>query len=71
VCLCGEIAFFKEFYELFLLIGLRSFSVAGTKFSDIKCQLMNINIDKDKSRLKEFYKMDSREKIEKYFTFHS
>ena len=71
VCLCGEIAFFEEFYELFLLIGLRSFSVAVTKFSDIKCQLMNINIDKDKSRLKEFYKMDSIEKIEKYFAFRS
>ncbi|MDA3792665.1 MAG: phosphoenolpyruvate--protein phosphotransferase [Elusimicrobia bacterium] len=67
VCLCGEIAFFEEFYPLFLQMGLRSFSVAVTKFNDIKCELMNLNIPKNEDMLKDFYKIHSKEKIREYF----
>ena len=67
VCLCGEIAFFEEFYPLFLQLGLRSFSVAVSKFSDIKCELLNLHIPRNKDMLKDFYKIHSRENINKYF----
>lgn len=71
VCLCGEIAFFEEFYPLFLQIGLRSFSVAVSKFSDIKCELLNLNIPNDKDMLKDFYKNHSKEKINEYFSMNA
>jgi len=67
VCLCGEIAFFEEFYPLFLQIGLRSFSVAVAKFSDIKCELLNLHIPGNKDMLKDFYKIHSKESINEYF----
>ncbi len=67
VCLCGEIAFFEEFYPLFLQIGLGSFSVAVSKFSDIKCELLGLQIPKDKNMLKEIYKIHSKEKLNEYF----
>lgn len=67
VCLCGEIAFFEEFYPLFLQVGLRSFSVAVTKFSDIKCELLDLHIPMNKDMLKDFYKIHSKESISEYF----
>ncbi|MFH1415666.1 MAG: phosphoenolpyruvate--protein phosphotransferase [Elusimicrobiota bacterium] len=67
ICLCGEIAFFEEFYPLFLQMGLKSFSVAVSKFSDIKCELLNLHIPRNKDMLKEFYKIHSKESISEYF----
>jgi phosphotransferase system enzyme I (PtsI) len=65
VCLCGEIASFEEFYPLFLSIGLDSFSVEASKFSDIKCNLLHLN-KPDKSYRDEFYKNLKKDDIEKF-----
>lgn len=70
VCLCGEIASFEEFYPLFLQIGLRSFSVALSKFSDIKCELLHLQIPKNKNVVKDFYKNKSKKEIDKYFKLY-
>lgn len=67
VCLCGEIAAFEEFYPLFLQMGLRSFSVAISKFSDIKCELLHLQTSQNKDIVKDFYKNKSKEEIDKYF----
>ncbi|MFC2061200.1 phosphoenolpyruvate--protein phosphotransferase [Elusimicrobiota bacterium] len=68
VCLCGEIAFFEEFYPLFLQMGLRSFSVAVSKFSDIKCELSHLSIPDNENMLSDFYKMSSKEEIDNFFS---
>ncbi len=67
VCLCGEVASFEEFYPLFLQMGLRSFSVAISRFSDIKCGLLYLQTSQNKDIVREFYKNKSREEIDKYF----
>ena len=67
VCLCGEIASFEEFYPLLLGIGLRSFSVAVPKLSDIKCELLHLGLSLGKGQVKDFYKVKSKEEIDKYF----
>jgi len=67
VCLCGEIASFEEFYPLFLQIGLQSFSVAASKFSDIKCELLHLQTSKNKDVVKGFYKSETIEEINRYF----
>jgi phosphotransferase system enzyme I (PtsI) len=67
VCLCGEIASFEEFYPLFLQVGLRCFSVAVSKFPDIKCELLHLQTSRDKSVVTDFYKNKSREEIDSYF----
>ena len=65
VCLCGEIASFEEFYPLFLSIGLDSFSVEASKFSDIKCNLLHLK-KPNKSYRDEFYKNLKKDDIEKF-----
>ncbi|NOX97273.1 MAG: phosphoenolpyruvate--protein phosphotransferase [Nitrospirae bacterium] len=67
VCLCGEIASFEEFYPLLLKIGLKSFSVAASKFSDLKCELLHLQQLRDKKLITEFYKLESKEQIDEYF----
>ncbi|MBN1621722.1 MAG: phosphoenolpyruvate--protein phosphotransferase [Endomicrobiales bacterium] len=67
ICLCGEAASFEEFYPLFLKIGLKSFSVSVSKFSDIKCELLHVKELKDREMLDSFYKIKSKEEAEKYF----
>jgi len=67
VCLCGEIASFEEFYPLFLQIGLKSFSVAVSKFNDIKCELIHVERSKDKQLLTGFYRTRSKEEADRYF----
>ncbi|KJJ83888.1 phosphoenolpyruvate-protein phosphotransferase [Candidatus Omnitrophus magneticus] len=66
-CLCGEIASFSEYYPLFLDIGIKSFSVSVSKFADIKCDLLHIAPTRGKKILNEYYKLKSREEIDKYF----
>ncbi len=67
VCLCGEIASFEEFYPLLLEIGIKSFSVAASKFSDIKCELLHLQESPDKIPVAEFYKLGSKEEVDEYF----
>ena len=67
VCLCGEIASFEEFYPLLLEIGIKSFSVAASKFSDIKCELLYLQQSRDKIPVAEFYKLGSKEQVDEYF----
>ncbi len=67
VCLCGEIASFEEFYPLLLEIGLKSFSLAASKFSDIKCELLYLEESRDEISVAEFYKLRSKEQVDEYF----
>jgi phosphotransferase system enzyme I (PtsI) len=67
VCLCGEIASFEEFYPLLLEIGLKSFSLAASKFSDIKCELLYLEESRDEIPVAEFYKLRSKEQVDEYF----
>ncbi|MCX5782420.1 MAG: phosphoenolpyruvate--protein phosphotransferase [Elusimicrobia bacterium] len=67
VCLCGEIAAFEEFYPLLLGAGLTSFSVAVTKFEDIKCQIMHQVGLREKKDLKEFYNTKTKEEADSFF----
>lgn len=66
VCLCGEIASFEEFYPLLLQAGVKSFSVAVSKFMDIKCELLHISKNQNKDGIKNFYKIRSKEEADKY-----
>lgn len=67
VCLCGEIASFEEFHPLLLQIGLRSFSVSVSKFSDIKCELLHLEVSGNRKIVKDFYKNKTKEEIDEYF----
>ncbi len=67
ICLCGEIAFFEEYYPLFLGIGLRCFSVAAMKFPAIKCDLMYTSIDRSSKLKKMVYEASSKRALEKLF----
>ncbi len=67
VCLCGEIASFEEYYPLFLKLGLKSFSVAVSKFDDIKCELLHLQKARSKEMLRKYYQLKSREEADKYF----
>jgi len=67
VCLCGEIASFEEYYPLLLQLGFESFSVAASKFPDIKCELLHFSGAKKKKVLENYYKLKSNAEIEKYF----
>lgn len=67
VCLCGEIASFPSFYPLFLKMGLRSFSVAVSKFDEIKCGLLDIDESAGEDILENYYKYYIREDIDRYF----
>jgi phosphoenolpyruvate-protein phosphotransferase (PTS system enzyme I) len=66
VCLCGEIASFEEFYSLFLSIGLKSFSIAASKFEDIKCHLLHEK-GIDKSLIQKFFNMKTKKEIDEFF----
>ena len=68
VCLCGEVASFEEYYPLLLRIGLRSFSVGVAKFADIKCELLQQDIPRDRQMVEEFYKARSREDADRFFS---
>ncbi|MBN2542196.1 phosphoenolpyruvate--protein phosphotransferase [bacterium] len=71
VCLCGEIASFEEFYPLLLKLGLRSFSVAVSRFADIKCELLyelqNLHESSEIDMVKNFYGAKSKEEIDSFF----
>ncbi|MCB4791602.1 MAG: phosphoenolpyruvate--protein phosphotransferase [Elusimicrobia bacterium] len=67
VCLCGEIASFEEFYPLFLELGIRSFSVAVSKFMDLQCEFLHIKDIKNKNIAKSYYKTRSKEEADSYF----
>ncbi len=71
VCLCGHIASFEEFYPLFLQIGLKSFSVAVSKFPDIKCELLHLHKTKDRQLLRSYYMNRTKEEIDSYFNLHT
>ncbi|MFC2149524.1 phosphoenolpyruvate--protein phosphotransferase [Candidatus Auribacterota bacterium] len=66
VCLCGEIAGFEEFYQVFLSMGLRSFSVPAAKFSDIKCCLLNER-EYGSSLVKKYMQLESKKEVEGFF----
>ncbi|PIU40903.1 MAG: phosphoenolpyruvate--protein phosphotransferase [Candidatus Omnitrophica bacterium CG07_land_8_20_14_0_80_42_15] len=66
VCLCGEVASFEEFYPLLLSVGLRSFSVAASKLSSIKCELLN-HKRPDKTISKRLHKAVSKEDVDRIF----
>jgi phosphotransferase system enzyme I (PtsI) len=68
VCLCGEVSSFEEFYPLLIAAGLKSFSVTPSKFDDIKCSIMHIGKDPSGDLLKEYYKLHTREEIDKFFS---
>ncbi|MBF0494230.1 MAG: phosphoenolpyruvate--protein phosphotransferase [Candidatus Omnitrophica bacterium] len=67
ICLCGEISSFEEYYPVLLAIGIESFSVTASKFDDIKCELLHIAEKEHAALLGNFYKLSSREEIEKFF----
>lgn len=67
ICLCGEVASFEEFYPLFLKLGLRSFSIAVSKFPYIKCELMHIRIPRKSNILKKVYSAESKSELDKIF----
>jgi phosphotransferase system enzyme I (PtsI) len=68
VCLCGEIASFEEYYPLFLELGIKSFSVAVSKFIDLQCEFMHIKEMKTKNIAKDYYKTKSKEEADLYFS---
>jgi phosphotransferase system enzyme I (PtsI) len=71
VCLCGEIASFEEFYPLLLKLGIRSFSIAVSRFADIKCGLWHELSYRYESRaldiVSNFRKIKSKEEADSYF----
>jgi phosphotransferase system enzyme I (PtsI) len=66
ICLCGEVASFEEFYPLFLSMGLKKFSVAASKFDDIKCHLM-YEKDRGGSIVKDFMRLGDKKEIDVFF----
>lgn len=66
VCLCGEIASFEEYYRVLLQTGLEHFSVAVSRFSDVKCRLMHLHAAKGSRLLKEFYHTRSKDEADRY-----
>ena len=66
ICLCGEIASFEEFYPLFFSIGLKCFSIAASKFEDIKCHLLQVK-EMDKTLLQKFYNLKTKKDIDSFF----
>lgn len=66
VCLCGEIASFEEFYPVLLQAGLEHFSVAVSRFADIKCRLMHLQAARRSRLLDEFYHTRSKDDADRY-----
>jgi len=66
ICLCGEIASFEEFYPLLVGVGVESFSVAISKFYDIKCHLLHL-AEIDDSKIQEFHKLVGVKSIKDFF----
>lgn len=67
ICLCGEVGSFEEFYPLFLKLGLRSFSVAASKFPYIKCELLHMRISRKLNILKKVYSAESKSDLDRLF----
>lgn len=67
VCLCGEIGSFEEFYPVLLETGLSSFSVAASKFTDIKCELMHLRRRRGSALREKLYKTKTKEEADVYF----
>ena len=66
ICICGEIACFEDFYPVLLSAGLTSFSVAVSKYEDIKCHLLGLSKPRT-TLLKDFYAQDTKEEIDTFF----
>lgn len=67
VCLCGAISSFEEFYPLLMSIGLSSFSIAVSKYDDIKCHLL-YEKKPGKDLAEKFYAVSSTKKgIDEFF----
>jgi len=71
VYLCGEIASFEEFYPLLLRIGIRSFSISVSRFSDIKCglshELRHLYETRGSDIITNFYRVKCKEEADGYF----
>ncbi len=67
VCLCGAVSSFEEFYPLLLSLGIESFSIAISKYDDIKCHLL-YEKKPGKALAEEFYSISSTKKgIDDFF----
>ncbi|MFC1512586.1 phosphoenolpyruvate--protein phosphotransferase [bacterium] len=67
ICLCGEVAAFEKFYPALLKLGIRSFSVAASKFSYLKCELMNMRYNAKTDILNKIYSARSKGELDKIF----